>query len=58
MRSKDFAALTLVGKVKSFLHGKKTAYTPNADQCRACGLCVVACPENAIELVRTGKANL
>jgi ferredoxin len=27
-----------------------TAYTPNADDCRACGLCVVACPEQAIML--------
>ena len=27
-----------------------TAYAPNADDCRACGLCVVACPEQAIVL--------
>ncbi len=26
------------------------AYTPNADPCRACGLCVVACPEDSITL--------
>jgi NAD-dependent dihydropyrimidine dehydrogenase PreA subunit len=54
MRQEDFAALTFVGKVKSLVHGRKTAYTPNADQCRACGLCVVACPENAITLVQNG----
>ena len=28
----------------------QTAYAPNADNCRACGMCVVACPEHAIQL--------
>lgn len=46
----DFAALSLLGKVRSAVHGRKTAYAPRADQCRACGLCVVACPERAIRL--------
>ncbi|MFO0642600.1 MAG: 4Fe-4S binding protein [Polyangiaceae bacterium] len=45
-------ALSLLEKVKSVVHGRKTAYTPNAAACRACGLCVVACPEKAITLVR------
>ncbi len=48
----DFDALSLLGKVKSVVHGRLTAYTPHADGCRACGLCVVACPEDAITLVR------
>jgi NAD-dependent dihydropyrimidine dehydrogenase PreA subunit len=48
----DFSRLSLLGKVKSMAHGRKTAYTPAADQCRACGLCVVACPEKAVTLVR------
>ena len=48
----DFAALSFVGKMKSRAHGRKTAYTPNAAACQACGLCVVACPEDAIELVK------
>lgn len=48
----DYAALGLLAKLKSTAHGRKTAYTPNADACQACGLCVVACPEKAIELVR------
>jgi 4Fe-4S ferredoxin len=48
----DFSRLSLLGKVKSMAHGRKTAYTPAADHCRACGLCVVACPEKAVTLVR------
>ena len=50
----DFAALTFFGKLKSRVHGKVTAYTPKAPDCRACGLCVSACPEKAIKLVRVG----
>lgn len=46
----DFAALGVLGKLKSMAHGRKTAYTPNADACRACGHCVTACPEKAIKL--------
>jgi NAD-dependent dihydropyrimidine dehydrogenase PreA subunit len=51
MEEADFAKLTVLGKLKSVAHGRKTAYTPNATDCRACGLCVVACPERAIRLV-------
>jgi NAD-dependent dihydropyrimidine dehydrogenase PreA subunit len=50
----DFAALSLVGRLKSRVHGRLTVYTPAADACRACGLCVVACPEKALRLERTG----
>lgn len=39
-------------RAKLWVHGRKTALTPNADACRACGLCVRACPERAITLVR------
>ena len=48
----DFARLSWLGKLKSVVHGRKTAYTPKADACRACGLCIVACPERALTLVR------
>ncbi|MCE9574660.1 MAG: 4Fe-4S binding protein [Deltaproteobacteria bacterium] len=48
----DRAALSLMGKLKSLAHRGKTAYTPNAAACQACGLCVTACPEKAIKLVR------
>jgi NAD-dependent dihydropyrimidine dehydrogenase PreA subunit len=48
----DFDRLSLVGRLKSIAHGRRTAYTPSADKCQACGLCVVACPEKAITLSR------
>jgi NAD-dependent dihydropyrimidine dehydrogenase PreA subunit len=48
----DFARLGILGKLKSMAHGRKTAYTPQAAACHACGLCVTACPENAIKLAR------
>jgi 4Fe-4S ferredoxin len=46
----DFAKLGFLGKLKSVAHKRKTAYTPRADQCHGCGLCVTACPEKAIKL--------
>lgn len=48
----DFRNLSLLGRLKSMAHGRQSAYTPAADRCRACGLCVVACPEHAITLVK------
>lgn len=51
MEDRDFAGLGLLARFKSVVHGRMTAYTPREDACRACGLCVVACPEDAIRLV-------
>src|SRR5262245_48918609 len=51
MNDADFARLSFLGRLKSRGHKRQTAYTPKADACQACGLCVVACPEHAIELV-------
>lgn len=48
----DYARLSLLGKLKSSVHGRKTVYTPRLDACQACGLCVVACPERALRLER------
>lgn len=46
-----FDAMPPLTRLKIWAHGRKTAYTPRADACRACGLCVVACPERAIRLL-------
>ena len=48
----DFARLGVLSKLKSVAHGRKTAYTPRAAACQACGKCVEACPEKAIRLAR------
>jgi 4Fe-4S ferredoxin len=50
----DFNALGPLSRIKLWVHGKKVAYTPKSDACQACGLCVVACPERAIRLERSG----
>jgi NAD-dependent dihydropyrimidine dehydrogenase PreA subunit len=47
----DFARLSWLARLKLIAHGRKSAYTPAEDACRACGLCVVACPEKAIALL-------
>ena len=48
-----YGSLGALQKFKLRVHGMKVAYTPNADACRSCGLCVAACPERAITLVKT-----
>jgi 4Fe-4S ferredoxin len=48
----DYAHLSPLNKLKLRVHGMKVAYTPNEGACRACGLCVTACPERAITLAR------
>lgn len=50
----EYRSLPVLARLKLLAHRKKTAYTPRADACRACGLCVEACPEDAIKLVRVG----
>lgn len=48
----DYQALGRMARLKVRAHRMVSAYTPGADDCRACGLCVVACPEQAIVLTR------
>jgi NAD-dependent dihydropyrimidine dehydrogenase PreA subunit len=47
---KDYRDLNAFHRFKLRVHGMQVAYTPNADACRSCGLCVSACPEKAITL--------
>jgi len=49
----DYRALGLLSRLKVRAHGMKSAYTPREADCRACGRCVEACPEDAIKLART-----
>lgn len=46
----EYSNLTFVRKMKARRHDRKVSRTPKADACRACGLCVVACPEDAVSL--------
>ena len=48
----DRAGLGALAKIKGFVHGWKQSFAVNAEACRACGLCVSACPEKAITLKR------
>jgi NAD-dependent dihydropyrimidine dehydrogenase PreA subunit len=44
--------LSWIGRIKALAHGGRQAFAVRADACHACGLCVTACPEKAIQLAR------
>jgi NAD-dependent dihydropyrimidine dehydrogenase PreA subunit len=44
------AILTPFVRLKIWVHGGKQAFVDRPDACKACGLCVPACPERAITL--------
>lgn len=46
------AALSVRGKIKGMVHRWQQAMLLHAERCEACGLCVTACPEQAITLAR------
>jgi 4Fe-4S ferredoxin len=54
IKAADYRELGFLNKLKVRVHGMQVAYTPNADACRSCALCVSACPEHAITLERCG----
>jgi NAD-dependent dihydropyrimidine dehydrogenase PreA subunit len=49
----DKAAMPFLSRVKARIHGNRQAFAVRAADCQACGLCIAACPENAIKLRRT-----
>jgi 4Fe-4S ferredoxin len=46
--------LSFIARMKAMAHGNRQAFAVRADSCHACGLCVAACPEDAITLTRRG----
>jgi 4Fe-4S ferredoxin len=52
LAAEDKRRLSLLGRLKALAHGGRQAFAINAESCHACGLCVKACPESAIRLVR------
>jgi 4Fe-4S ferredoxin len=54
IKAGDYRELGLLDKLRMRVHGMRVAYTPNADACLSCGLCVSACPEHTITLERSG----
>ena len=48
-------AMSFRVRLKATLHGNWQAFAVRAQDCRACGLCVAACPEDAITLARVGQ---
>ena len=50
----DRAGLSFVGRLKAWGHGHRQAYVVRGDACRACQLCIEACPEDALRLKKLG----
>jgi len=46
----DRASLSLIGRLKAWAHGNRQAYVVRPGDCRACQLCIEACPESALRL--------
>jgi 4Fe-4S ferredoxin len=45
-------ALAFLSRLKAAAHGNRQSFAVHAELCEACGLCVKACPERAITLLR------
>ncbi len=56
LTSEQKTELSFLGKIKAKVHGNKRAFISKPDDCHACGLCVQACPEKAIQLVPRQKS--
>lgn len=47
--------LSLIGKMKGFVHRWRQVEIVDPDACMACGECVAICPEKAITLAKRGE---
>jgi 4Fe-4S ferredoxin len=50
LTDQERGALGLLTRFKVFVHGGKQAFVARPADCHACGECVKACPEQAIQL--------
>lgn len=46
----EVAALSLIGKLKAWVHGSRQARVARPEACEGCAACVAVCPESAIKL--------
>jgi len=51
LSAEDRAGMSWLGRIKAWAHGGKQAFVVRPDACRACQLCIEACPEDALRLV-------
>ena len=49
--------ISFIGQLKLRVHGGQQAFAVRSEDCHACGLCVTACPEKAIKLVKFLASN-
>lgn len=47
-------SLSWLGWFKALAHGNRQAFVVKPNDCHACGLCLAACPENALKLEALG----
>lgn len=50
----DKQAMSMLARLKARVHGNVQAFAVRPYDCHACGLCVTACPEQAITLALRG----
>lgn len=55
LTSEENRKLILPLRFKVMVHGGKQAFAVRAEDCHSCGLCVTACPEKAIKLVKASS---
>ncbi|HEY2485237.1 MAG TPA: ferredoxin family protein [Candidatus Binataceae bacterium] len=56
LSDRDKHAVPLGARLKAWVHGNRQAFAVDAQNCHACGLCVSACPERAIKLLRPSSS--